>query len=66
MICQVYNPCPSCGSMYRKGDRCNMCDALAPEPIEDNNRHFNREGHQSQGKIWDAKLHRYIFQKELI
>jgi methionyl-tRNA synthetase len=29
-IRQVNNPCPKCGSFYRRGDECNICKTHAP------------------------------------
>lgn len=58
-IRQVSEPCPKCGSYYRRGDVCNICGAVAPVPVE-LDISFSREGKACRGRVWDKKLHRYV------
>jgi methionyl-tRNA synthetase len=55
-IRQVTEPCPACGSYYRRGEQCNICDThapVAPPP--------KRERRIPQfGRIWSSKERRYI------
>ena len=32
---QAANPCPICGSYYRRGDKCNVCETDLKEPKEE-------------------------------
>ncbi len=59
---QVNEPCPKCGSSYRRGDFCNMpeCKAYAPETVSEKDEGFSRLGKPIRGRIWDSKLHKYI------
>jgi hypothetical protein len=58
------NPCPKCGSFYRRGDKCNICGTFAPVPYdtEHSGPLFSREGHQSKGAGWNKALHKVVRQ----
>ena len=58
-IRQVSEPCPKCGSYYRRGDVCNICGEVAPVK-ELSDRTYSLEGRQCRGRVWDKKLHRYL------
>jgi methionyl-tRNA synthetase len=63
-IRQVEEPCPSCGSFYRRGDCCNACGMLAPvaqavaQPFA--------AGKETRGKTWLKAQHRYLRQGETL
>lgn len=63
---QVSEPCPGCGSMYRRGDHCNSCRAFAPAPPnvgilpDGNDPAFTLAGHAPRGQGWDPVQHKVI------
>jgi predicted amidophosphoribosyltransferase len=62
---QASETCPHCQkSFYRRDDHCNVCGGYAPI-IENDDPRFSRSGHDSTGRIWDPKLHKYVYPKSL-
>ena len=64
-IRQVAHPCPHCGSYYRRDDRCNICGEVVQETIAETEDKFSRAGRSTVGKIWNAKLHRYMKRSDM-
>lgn len=63
-IRQVDEPCPSCGSFYRRGDCCSRCETYAPAaPIS---AAAFKEGKAPRGRTWLKKEHRYLRQGEAL
>lgn len=51
-------PCPGCGSVYRRGDLCNMCGTYCPERhVPSQSTWMAHKAHR--GKVWDSKAHKY-------
>lgn len=63
----MMEPCPGtlpdgspCGSVYRRGDCCNVCETFAPErAVQETDDHAGRKS-RTFGRIWDSSLHRYV------
>jgi hypothetical protein len=60
---QVTVPCSSCGSWYRRGDRCNLCgqECQAAPEVE----HRTTIIGERSGRQWSSKLHRYLTEAEI-
>jgi methionyl-tRNA synthetase len=60
MLRQVSNPCPKCGSHYRRGDLCNACFTYAPVAAERSKTFYESYADKDpKGRIWDSKQHKY-------
>jgi ribosomal protein L32 len=62
---QTSQPCPNCGSFFRRDDVCNACGELAPV-IEIENKAYSLAGRAPIGKVWNSKLHRYTKKSDII
>ena len=63
-IRQVYPiACSKCGSMYRRGNLCNICGAY--EPVQEiSQTHFSYFGKSPKGRDWNKKTYPYSHQKK--
>lgn len=59
---QSSQPCPECGSMYRRADHhCSRCGIYAPDPPDKLPKH-DRTGFPPAGRIWSKRLGKYVGQ----
>lgn len=63
MVRQVEEQCPKCGSWYRDEEKCNKCGTNAP--VIEHQKYSIFVSHNSQGKQWSRKDHRYLTHDEI-
>jgi methionyl-tRNA synthetase len=61
IVRQVENPCPKCGSFYRRGDECNICGTFSPAIKGSELRKLSFR----TGRQWSKSLHRYLTENEI-
>jgi len=59
---QVNIACPSCGSYYRQGDKCNICGNVI---MEENSEPIPFVPKAPVGRLWNKRLHRYLTLNEI-
>jgi len=61
---QASSACPQCGSWYRNVDKCNRCEVVFVEPVQEKT--VPRSiGVRSGGRLWSKNIGRYLTEKEI-